>query len=191
MWLKFSSDNSWCCRRINGPAISTLKGTTTGCTDKPVMAEEVEIPPELLINHRQIELCMDTMFVNGEGVLTTIDKTVRFCSSVPIKARTADEYIQALYLKLWHYNKGGFQVHLSHCDWEHKSIINPVKDKLVDMNFSNPGEDIPEAEWNNITIKERVRATFHRLPYKAIPLIMVSYLIMDCNSKLNMFPAKR
>jgi len=53
----------------------------------------VEIPPELLMKHIKIELCMDTMFVNGEGILTTIDKTVRFRSSVPIKARSANEYM--------------------------------------------------------------------------------------------------
>jgi len=45
------------------------------------------------MNHLQIELWMDTMFVNGKGILTTIDKTVRFYSSVLIKARTANEYI--------------------------------------------------------------------------------------------------
>jgi len=46
------------------------------------MADEVEIPPELLMNHHKKELCMDKMFVNGEGILKTIEKTVRFHSSV-------------------------------------------------------------------------------------------------------------
>ena len=49
------------------------------------MADKVEIPSELFMNHCQIELCMDTMFVNGEGILTTIVKKVRFCGNVPIK----------------------------------------------------------------------------------------------------------
>jgi len=96
--------------RIYGPSISTLKGKTTQQTPKPVIVDEVEIPPELLINHRKIELYMDTMFVNGEGILTTIDKTVRFRSSVPIKARSANEYMRALHLIIQHYDKGGFQV---------------------------------------------------------------------------------
>ena len=79
--------------RIHGPSISTLKGKRALQTPKPIIADEVEIPPELLMNHGQIELCMDTMFVNYKGILTTIDKTMRFHSSVPIKARTANEYI--------------------------------------------------------------------------------------------------
>jgi len=67
--------------------------------------------------------------------------------------------------------------------------MNPVKDKLnIDMIF--PIQVVPEAEQNYRTIKERIRATFHRLPYKAIPRKMVRYLVMDCTHKLNMFPAK-
>jgi len=42
--------------RIYDPSISTLKGKTTGQTPKPGIADEVEIPPELLMNHGQIEL---------------------------------------------------------------------------------------------------------------------------------------
>ena len=42
----------------------------------------------------------------------------------------------------------------------------------------------------NRKIKERIRANFHRLSYKAIPHIMVQYLSMDCTHKINMFPAK-
>lgn len=68
----------------------------------------------------------------------------------------------------------------------YKSIINPAKDKLND----NLGDHVPEAENNNRTVKERVRATFHMLPSKAISQIMEHNLIIDCTSKLNMFPAK-
>ena len=133
---------------------------------------------------------MYTIFVNSEGILKTINKKVRLCSSVPIKARTANEYTRALRLIIQHYNKGGIQVVLIHCDGEYKSILNPIKDKLdMDMNFSNPGDHVPEADQNK-TIKERIWATSHRLPYKAIPCIMVRSLVMYCIHKLNMFPAK-
>ena len=73
-----------------------------------MVADEVMIPSELLMKHRQIELCMDTMFVNEQPFLTSIDKSVRFCSLVPLKSGSGEEYLQALQLIMRQYNKGGF-----------------------------------------------------------------------------------
>ena len=39
-------------------------------------------------------------------------------------------------------------------------------------------------------IKERIRAAFHHLPYKAIPRIMIRYLGMIQANQLNLFPVK-
>ena len=62
--------------KIYGLVISTLKGKTTQQTLKAVAADEVMIPPELLSKHQQLELYMDTMFVNKQQFLTSIDKSV-------------------------------------------------------------------------------------------------------------------
>jgi hypothetical protein len=58
------------------------------------------------------------------------------------------------------------------------------------MNFANPQEHVPEAERNNQVIKERVRATYHCLPYKQMTKTMTKILVMDSAKKLNFFPAK-
>ena len=60
----------------------------------------------------------------------------------------------------------------------------------VEMNYTNAGDHVPEAEQNNCTIKERVRAAFHRLPYKKLPELVLWHLVMECTSKLNLFPVK-
>ena len=78
-------------KEIMAHLIQHLKGKQQD-KPKPVIEDEVGITPELLINNLQIELYMDTLFVNSEGILTTIDKTVRFHRSLPIKACTASEY---------------------------------------------------------------------------------------------------
>ena len=53
-------------------------------------------------------------------------------------------------------------------------MMNKVSDDLdVVMNYTNASDDMPEAEQNNRTMKERIRATFQRLPYKVIPRIMI------------------
>jgi hypothetical protein len=58
------------------------------------------------------------------------------------------------------------------------------------MNFANPQGHVPEAERNNQVIKERVRATYHQLPYKQMTKTMTKILVMDSAKKLNFFPAK-
>jgi hypothetical protein len=56
------------------------------------------------------------------------------------------------------------------------------------MNFTNAQDHVPEAERNNRTIKERIRAAYHRLLYKAIPRIMINYSAMTQANKLNLSP---
>ena len=45
---------------------------------KPVRKDLVEIPAEITEKHHDIELLMDTMFVNECGMLTVIDRSIQF-----------------------------------------------------------------------------------------------------------------
>ena len=77
------------------------------------------------------------------------------------------------------------------CDNEFKSTMNKIKDDLdVDMNFTSENEHVPEAERNNRTIKERMRAAIQRLPFGAIPKVMIRWLAMVVTHQLNLFPVK-
>jgi hypothetical protein len=70
-------------------------------------------------------------------------------------------------------------------------MMDKVKDDLgVCMNFTNTLDHIPEAERNNRTIKECVRAAYHQLPYKALPRQLIRYLVQTQASQLNLFPVK-
>jgi hypothetical protein len=70
-------------------------------------------------------------------------------------------------------------------------MMEQVEDDLdVKMNFTNAQDHVPEAQRNNRTIKERIRAAYHRLPYKAISQIMINYLAMIQANQLNLFPVK-
>jgi hypothetical protein len=67
------------------------------------------------------------------------------------------------------YNKAGFKIKEIRSDNEFRPMQDPLlNDFGICMNFSNPQEHVPEAERNNQVIKERVRATYHHLPYKQI-----------------------
>jgi hypothetical protein len=67
-------------------------------------------------------------------------------------------------------------------------MMERVNDNL-DVNM-NAQDHVPEAERNNQTIKERIRAAYHCLPYKALPRIMIRYLAMYQVNQLNLFPVK-
>ena len=56
----------------------------------------IEIPKELVAQHRDIELCIDVMYVNECGMLTAIDRTINFRSLVPLNGKTHEEYYGAL-----------------------------------------------------------------------------------------------
>ena len=70
-------------------------------------------------------------------------------------------------------------------------MMDEVKDNLdIEMNYANAFNHVPEAERNNRTIKERVRAAYHRLPYKKLPRVIIRYLAMVQTNLLNYFPVK-
>ncbi len=141
--------------------------------------------------HKDLVFCMDIMYVNGMPMLTGIDRSIRFRSLIPLDNRTAPELYKRLDKILRHYNSGGYEIKDIHCDQEFKSIMDDVKDGLdVKMNYTTTDEHVPEAERNNRTIAERIRAAYHNLPYKTMPKIMLRYLSMVCAHQLNLFPAK-
>ena len=65
-----------------------------------------------------------------------------------------------------------------------------MDDNNIKLDVVPQGEHVPEAERNNRTIGERIRATFHRLPYRMIPKVMLKALAVVSCRQLNYFPAK-
>ena len=96
--------------KIFGPSISSLKGKSTRTKPKIVTEDNIEIPQELIKNNKDIELCMDTMYINKIGMLTMIDKTIKFRSLVPIKNKSQEEYYRAIDVILRKYNSAGFNI---------------------------------------------------------------------------------
>jgi hypothetical protein len=177
--------------KIFGADMSSLKGKSTRRKSTPVREGTVKIPVELIAHNREIELCIDIMYVNECGFMTMIDQTIRFRSAIPINNRTHKEYYRVLDMVLRVYNSAGFHIKTIHCNGEFRAMMEKVKDNLgVRMNFTNALDHVPEAERNNRTIKERVWAAYHRLMYKALPRTLIRNLVTTQASQLNLFPAK-
>ena len=176
---------------IYGPDIGSIKGKTVRNKPKPVVNDYIHIPKELITKHQDITLCIDTMFINEMPFLSTISRHLKYRTIQWLPARTATAYRSALDVIFRQYNKAQFRISTIHCDGEFRSIMDDIKDDLdIDMNYANAQEHVPEAERNNRVIKERIRSVYHRLPFQAIPKIMLKILAMECTNKLNFFPPK-
>ena len=58
------------------------------------------------------------------------------------------------------------------------------------MNYADPGDHVPDIEWNNRVVQERSIPAYHRLSYKKIPRFMIRHLAMISTTKSNLFPDK-
>ena len=177
--------------KIFGPDIGALKGKTTRRKPAPVVDDYIEIPRELLINQQQVTLCLDVMKVNGVPFLTTISQNLYYRTAQWVQHQTSEVFKAALGSVFRVYNLGGFRVTQIRCDNEFRPLMDPLANEFaVAINYANPQEHVPEAERNNRVIKERVQATYHRLPYNHLPRLLIKTLIMELAKKLNFFPAK-
>jgi hypothetical protein len=178
-------------KKIFGTGMLSLRGKSTRSKSTPVREDSIEIPEELILQNRKIDLCIDIMYVNKCGFMTTINQTIQLRSALSIENCTHEEYYRVLDTVLQLYNSAGFHIKTVHCGGEFRKMMDKVKDDLgVCMNFTNALDHVPEAERNNRTIKERIRAAYRRLPYKALPRQLIQYLVQTQASQLNLFPAK-
>jgi hypothetical protein len=178
-------------QKIFGEDVGALKGKSTRRKPVPVVQDTIEIPRELVDAQRAVVLCIDGLSVNGLSFLTTISRNLYYRTAQYVKQPTVTCYREALQHVFRIYRQGGFQVVAIHSDNEFKPLIEPLSQEFgVAMNYANPQEHVPEAERNNRVIKERVRATYHRLPYSRLPRLMVQTIVTDSAKKLNFFPAQ-
>ena len=70
------------------------------------------------------------MCVNQCGMLTAIDKTIKFRSLVPMDTKKHEEHYRALDKIFRLYNHAGFVIKIIHCDGEYRSMMDKVKDDL-------------------------------------------------------------
>ena len=103
--------------------ISHLKGKSTRSRPTLVIIDQIEIPMELKTKHKEISLCIDTMYINGLGFLTAIGHPLCYRSCVPVENGTDREYYKALDNILRIYNSADYTIKVIECDGEYKSMM--------------------------------------------------------------------
>ena len=73
-----------------------MKGKLTRRKPNPLRMDVVEIPPEITEQHRNLILSVDLMYVNGLPMMTSIDRSIRFRSLVPLDSRSKGDMLDSL-----------------------------------------------------------------------------------------------
>ena len=176
---------------IFGPSISRMKGNSMRKQPKRVIEDIIEIPRELYARSNNVILCIGVFYVYGQAVLSTIDKTVQFGAAIPIEDGTDASHYKALDAVTGCYNKADFYIKTLGCDGEFRSLMDPLQQDMdLEMDYCAPGAHVPEAERNNRSIQDRSRSGFYRMPFKAVPRIMIRYLVMRASRSYNWLPPK-
>ncbi|KAG7364548.1 reverse transcriptase RNA-dependent DNA polymerase [Nitzschia inconspicua] len=178
--------------KIYGPDVATIKGKATRTRPIPVVNDIIEIPKELIAAQHDVEMSIDTLFVNSMPFLATISHNIKYrtCNFVP--SRRMMDYRSVLAKVVLLYTNAGFTIKMIHADSEYRAVLEYFKNSSnkIDYNLATANEHVPQAERNIRTIKERVRATYHSLPFKAIPKLFIKELMAETANKLNFFPPK-
>ena len=176
--------------KIWGKDVAQLKGKSTRQQPKAVTDDSIEIPDEIYTNNGTINLEIDVMFINELPMLTGIDTTIKNRDFEALRCQTIPELRRALDTFLREYNKAGFRIGRIDCDRQFQPMFEEMEDDWeIELNFANPGDHVPAAERNNRTIKERVRAMLHRLPFNYFPRLILRKAGEKATKALNLLPA--
>ena len=105
------------------------------------------------------------MYINGVGLMTAIDWTIKYRSVEYVESKHASAYMKALSVIAYQYVKAGYYVYMVCCDREFKTILQDAWEQLeITINCTNTEDHVGEAKRNNRFLKERFRTKFHYLP---------------------------
>jgi len=122
-------------------------GKSVQCPPNPVRENLIKIPAEIKAEHKNLTLCIDIMFVNGQPLLIAINQSIPFHLLVPLEGRSKSDMYDALDKILRRYGQSGFRITSVHCDQEFRTLMGPVADELeVEMNYTMTEKHVPEAE---------------------------------------------
>lgn len=175
---------------IYGPDVATLKGKTTKTSAAPHTPtfEAVPLPPPVLEHHRNVTLCIDFFFVQGHAYFHTISRDIGFRTVTPVSDRTMKTILRETHAVIKLYHARGFFVRDLHVDNEFECIRHHLLP--IVLNVVPADSHVGEVERSIRTIKERLRATIHGLPFKRVPKLLIHHMVADSVRCLNLFPRR-
>jgi hypothetical protein len=104
---------------------------------------------------------------------------------------TTTTVFKALDKILHKYINANFRVVKIKCDPAFIPLTNEILDQMgLIIDPTTAGDHEPTAERNNRTLKERIRVVVARLPYKAVPSMILELIASRVAELMKIFPAK-
>ena len=146
------------------------------------------VPNHVLEHHKHITLCIDIFYINGCRFFHTISRDIKFRTIEFINSGSYDTLLDCLYAVLNVYQSRGFEIDHIHGDGQFECLRESVRP--TNLHISAAGEHVPEVERSIQTIEDDSRATYHSLPFKQYPKIMLVALANFSVRNRNMFPSE-
>jgi hypothetical protein len=138
---------------------------------------------------------MDFFWVQGNPFFHTISRKIKFRTVSPVKATNTEKRPKAnkatilketlFVIELYHTRV--FNVVAIHADMDFECIKNDIP--RVHFELTARDAHVGEVERSIRTIKERVRADIHDMPYNRLPKMVTIEVVRRAVMVLNQFPA--
>ena len=178
--------------KIWGPNVPSLKGKTTRKTPPAVPSDIVEIPMEIRQLHRNVTISIDIFFVNKIPFFLTLSRKICFTTVTHLSNRKTATIFAAFKSIFTYYLQKGFQIVTVTADNEFAPLAEMMYDLpgAPTLNLTSANEHEPYIERRIRVVKERTRAVRHSLPFKQIPVKVMTHMIFFVVKLINYFPAK-
>lgn len=172
---------------IFGPNVATLKGKTVkGKAHHMPSYTPISIPAPILDHHKEVTLCIDFFFVQKIPFFHTILQKLKFCTVTFVLNQSKATMIKETNIVLQIYHACGFCVNIIHTDMEFDCMKKSIF--LVLMDIMPKDAHVPKVECSIHTIKERVHANLHNLPFCQLPRLMTTKLVKQAIIMLYKYP---
>ena len=169
---------------IYGPNLGSLKGKTVRRTLPHLPSGVDPMPSELQKRHPGVTITMDILFINNMAFLLSTSRGLNFMTVESLPNRQIKTIKEKVCTICTLYQGHRFVVHSIYADSE----FEPLRPDFPFINTSDADDHQPDIEQAIRTVKDRVQSTYHMLPYKYIPHLMVAHLVRNTIFWLNAFP---
>ena len=177
---------------IFGPDIYALKGKTVRKSPNQVRLDTIAVPKEIIELHKNVILGVDLMMINKNIFLVSVSRNIKFMTTEFIENMELETILECLKKVIEVYHKGGFYVRHILADLQFEGLSDILYQKYnITYNAPSAFEHVGEIERSIRTLKERIRATLSRLPYKErIPKMIIQEAVANTVLMVNSFPPK-